>query len=138
MAASKHLFVRDETVPLTHDGRATCQCQRTGRPGDVRHLPVETIPLFPAPDPESLQPVRAPVQPGRPSWTKYTGKRVACDDCIVFLHENEGQGPQPRSARMVRTIRATGQALRLCPGHGEMRKEADQKAGLYRVRKGAA
>jgi hypothetical protein len=64
----------------------------------------------------------------KPRWTSYSGKRVACDECVVFLHEHGGRGPFPRSARRVRTVRATGEQLRLCKEHAAPRETADGHA----------
>ena len=44
-------------------------------------------------------------------------KRVACDECVAFLHSRHGVGPLPRSARHTR--RALGEMLRLCQEHTE-------------------
>lgn len=59
----------------------------------------------------------------RPSWTAYKGKRVACDECVVFLHEHNGQGPHVRSARMVRKVGES--KMLLCGAHGRIRKNED-------------
>lgn len=90
---------------------------------------IETVPLFEAPEPERLKPaatLRQTDKDGRPRWTTYSGRRVACDECVIFLHENKGAGPHPRSARRVRTIRATGEQLRLCKEHADPREQADK------------
>lgn len=92
---------------------------------------IETIPLFDAPQPERLKAAKTLAQSdrdGKPSWTSYSGKRVACDECVVFLHENHGRGPLPRSARRVRTVRAAGKQLRLCKEHAEPREAAEKAA----------
>lgn len=92
---------------------------------------IETIPLFDAPEPERLKAAKTIAQTDRdakPTWTSYSGRRVPCDECVIFLHENGGQGPHPRSARRVRTVRATGEQLRLCKEHAEPREKADKEA----------
>lgn len=92
---------------------------------------IDTIPLFDPPEPERLKPAQTIAQAERgrrPSWAKWTGTRVACDECVIFLHENCGNGPHPRSARRVRTVRSTGDVLRLCNEHAELRRVADQAA----------
>jgi hypothetical protein len=92
---------------------------------------IEMIPLFDVSRPEPLKAAKTIAQSERdqnPSWTTYSGKRVACDECVVYLHENHGNGPLPRSARKVRTVRAIGQVLRLCVEHAEPRKAADDEA----------
>ena len=66
----------------------------------------------------------------RPSWTKYTGKRVACDECVAYLHENRVTTPLPRSARMLRTV--GDQRLRLCTDHAQLRRTADDRAEQMR------
>jgi hypothetical protein len=68
----------------------------------------------------------------KPSWTSYSGKRAACDECLVFLHEHGGRGPFPRSVRRVRTVRATGEQLRLCKEHAAPREKADKAAAEKR------
>lgn len=93
--------------------------------------PMGTTPLFDAPQREILRPATTLAQSeknARPAWTSHSGKRVACDECIVYLHENGGHGPYPRSARRVRTVRATGEQLRLCKDHAEPREKADKAA----------
>jgi hypothetical protein len=44
---------------------------------------------------------------------------------VIFLHENAGAGPLPRSARLVRTVRVAGERLRFCTEHAALRKAAD-------------
>lgn len=100
---------------------------------------VETIPLFDLPEREVLKPAKTMAQSARdanPSWTTYSAKRIACDECVIFLHENGGVGPHPRSARRVRTVRATGQQWRLCTEHADPREAAD-KAAKERKKGGA-
>lgn len=100
---------------------------------------IETIPLFPEPERPQLKAAKTLAQVDRdqrPAWTTYSGKRVACDECVIFLHENWGNGPLPRSARRVRTIRATGEQLRLCKDHADPREKADKE--LTEKRKRAA
>lgn len=92
---------------------------------------IETIPLFDVDRPPPLKAAKTLAQTdrdGKPSWTGYSGKRVACDECVVYLHENKGVGPLPRSAKRVRTVRAEAQQLRLCKEHAEPREAADKEA----------
>ena len=99
---------------------------------------VDTVPLFDLPEREILTAAKTIAQSekdGRPSWAAYTGKRVACDECVTVLHENRGQGPHPRSARRVRTVRATGDRLRLCKAHADPREAADLAARTKGKRK---
>lgn len=94
-------------------------------------IEIETIPLFDVERPPALKAAKTIAQTDRdskPSWTSYGGKRVACDECVIYLHENDGQGPLPRSARRVRTVRETGEQLRLCEEHAEPREAADKAA----------
>jgi len=96
---------------------------------------IETIPLFDVVRPEPLKAAKTIAQSERdsnPAWTTYSGKRVACDECVIFLHENNGNGPLPRSARKVRTVQAIGQVLRLCAEHAAPRKAADDAAAEER------
>ncbi len=89
--------------------------------------PMGTLPLFEAPQPEPLQPAILPRQSTAvPSWRNYNGKRIPCDECIVYLHEHGGSGPHPRSAQRVRT--AGKQQWRLCRAHAEPREAADKRA----------
>jgi hypothetical protein len=89
----------------------------------------DTIPLFDLPAPEQLQPaqtMREAVSRATPQWRSYSGRRVACDECITYLHEHDGRGPQPRSARRVRILGKD--QWRLCPAHAEPREAADKAA----------
>jgi hypothetical protein len=57
-------------------------------------------------------------------------RRVVCDECVAYLHENGGQGPYPASARWTRKSalpahQGTGVALRLCEPHKELWRAAD-------------
>jgi len=99
----------------------------------------DTLPLFDAPEPEQLKPaetMRNIASRAKPQWRSYSGKRVACDECIVYLHEHGGRGPQPRSARRVRILGA--QQWRLCPQHAEPREIADKQAAELAERRTAA
>jgi hypothetical protein len=90
---------------------------------------METIPLFAEPPRVALKPSKTLVPSGpRPVWSSHKGRRVACDECVIYLHENRGNGPLPRSARRVRTVRAFGEKLWLCHEHALPREEADRKA----------
>lgn len=87
-----------------------------------------TLPLFDLPEPEPVAPATLPAQASRakPVWRSYGGKRVPCDECITYLHEHHGKGPQPRSARRERMFGAN--RWRLCPQHAEPREKADKAA----------
>jgi hypothetical protein len=101
--------------------------------------PMGTIPLFPAPEPERLKAAKTLAQratAANPSWLRHKGRRLACDECVTFLHENNGAGPHPRSVRWVRTVAATKDRLRLCEGHAEPRRKTDAEAAEARKRKG--
>lgn len=87
---------------------------------------METIPLFAEPPRPGVVPARSVRSSANPTWSKYHGGRVACDECVIFLHENAGIGPLPRSARQVRVVRATKERLRLCDEHADLRHEADR------------
>jgi hypothetical protein len=52
-------------------------------------------------------------------------KRVACDECVAFLHTHKGVGPPPRGARVTRRALG-GETLRLCTGHGDLWREHDK------------
>jgi hypothetical protein len=86
---------------------------------------MEAIPLFAEPPRPGVAPARAIAKSPNPAWSRYVGPRVACDECVIFLHENAGAGPLPRSARLVRTVRAAGERLRFCTEHAALRKAAD-------------
>lgn len=97
-----------------------------------------TIPLFPEPPREHVQPAETMRDADRratPKWAAHTGTRVACDECVTYLHEHRGQGPLPRSARRVRTLGK--QRWRLCQQHAEPREAADKKAAELRKIQGA-
>lgn len=101
--------------------------------------PMGTIPLFPAPTPERLTAAKTLAQTqsaANPSWLRHTGRRLACDECVTYLHENGGRGPHPRSVRWVRTVAATKDRLRLCEGHAEPRRKTDLEAAEARKAKG--
>lgn len=94
-------------------------------------------PLFDLPAPSALS-VKTPRQLARelkPRWTRHTGKRWPCDECVRQLHAAGGVGPLPRGATMVRTVAATGDVQRLCQDHGAVLKAVDQPArGKARVK----
>lgn len=99
--------------------------------------PMGTLPLFDLPEPEQLQPAPLPGKStAAPTWRSYSGKRIPCDECIVYLHRHGGRGPQPRSAQRVRT--AGKQQWRLCRAHAEPREAADKRAAERRAARGAA
>jgi hypothetical protein len=101
--------------------------------------PMGTLPLFDAPEPEQLRPaetMREAASRAVPQWRTYSGTRVPCDECIVYLHEHHGKGPQARSARRVRILGK--QQWRLCPQHAEPRERADKATAERRKARGAA
>lgn len=84
--------------------------------------------MFPEPPRENVKPVasmRDSQKAARPSYTVHKGKRVACNECVVFLHEHGGKGPHVRSARVVRKVGK--EKLFLCQQHGDIRKKEDGK-----------
>lgn len=87
---------------------------------------MDTIPLFAEPPRPGVAPARAIARSANPAWSKYKGARVACDECVIFLHENQGAGPLPRSARWVRQVRAEV-GLRFCTDHAVLRQAADRR-----------
>lgn len=89
----------------------------------------EAVPLPGLPIPTKAEAVTTAAQAdkdARPKWASHSGRRLACDECLVFLHENGGKGPFPRSVRRVRIVHATGERLRLCKEHAEPREAADK------------
>ena len=109
--------------------------QRSGEP----KLMLEAVPLPGMPEPV-IKAVAGQTQAdaekaARPTWTSYSGKRAACDECVIFLHEHGGVGPHPRSVRRVRTIRATSEQWRLCKEHAAPREKADKEAAEKAKRK---
>lgn len=104
-------------------------------------MTIETIPLFPEPERPGVKAAKTLAEldrDQRPTWTTYSGRRVACDECVIYLHEHHGAGPLPRTARRVRAVRATGGVLRLCKEHAEPREAADKAAAEKRKRGSAA
>jgi len=97
-----------------------------------------TLPLFDRPPAEPVAPatLREQASKATPQWRSYTGKRVACDECVIYLHQHGGQGPHPRSARRERILGA--QRWRLCPQHAEPREKADKAAAERRAARGVA
>lgn len=87
---------------------------------------LDTIPLFDEPPRPGVSPARTITRSTNPTWGRYRGKRVACDECVIFLHENHGVGPLPRTARLVRRVRATGEVLHFCAEHAALRAAADR------------
>lgn len=96
--------------------------------------PMGTLPLFELPDPEPVRPATLAEKQSAalPRWRTYTGTRVACDECVHYLHQHHGQGPLPRAARRVRIVGR--QQWRLCPQHAEPREKADKEAAERRKR----
>jgi hypothetical protein len=81
--------------------------------------------LFPLPQSEPVKRSTTLNRGGKPTWTKYRpAKRVACDECVLVLHENKGIGQYPRSARWSRRTPG-GDAVRLCYEHAELWKKED-------------
>jgi hypothetical protein len=87
-------------------------------------------PLFdlPAGPAVSIKTPRQLARELKPRWSRHTGKRWPCDECVRQLHAAAGVGPLPRGATMVRTVAATGDVQRLCPDHGGALKAVDQPA----------
>lgn len=85
---------------------------------------IDTIPLFDEPPRPGVQSARTIPRTANPSWAKHKSPRVACDECVIFLHENHGAGQLPRSARWTR--RAGGATLRLCQEHAVLRRAIDR------------
>jgi hypothetical protein len=85
---------------------------------------IDTIPLFAEPERPGVSPARTIPRAKNPTWSKYKGSRLVCDECVVFLHENRGVGQLPRSAHWVR--RAAGESLRLCREHAVLRHVIDR------------
>lgn len=82
---------------------------------------MDTLPLFAEPPRPGVTPAKA-LTTCNPVWSKHIGQRVACDECVIVLHENHGVGALPRGARLVCTVRATGVRLRLCAEHAALRR----------------
>ena len=89
--------------------------------------PLGTAELFPAPKPAARPAPRRSPTTGRPRWEKYRPKGAAqCDDCVLYLHQNHGQGPPPAKARHRRTV---GMFVRLlCDEHAQQQRDADKGA----------
>jgi hypothetical protein len=83
---------------------------------------MDTLPLFAEPPRPGVSPAKTVTRSPNPVWSKYTGQRVACDECVILLHENHGVGALPRSARLVCTMRAAGVRLRLCTEHAALQR----------------
>lgn len=85
-------------------------------------------PLFdvalPEPPPVSIRAVQRSL---RPHYTPLTTQgRTACARCQLDVHEGHvPTGFLARSARVVRTIQATGERTPLCYTHAEIFKKAD-------------
>lgn len=65
---------------------------------------------------------------GRAKWTRHKSKnRVRCDECVIVLHENNGKGPYPKSARWTRRLStADGVDVKyLCHEHAEAWKQQE-------------
>lgn len=90
-----------------------------------------SMPLFELPNEPPLPRSKTLERGGRPVWARYKAKtRVACDECVIVLHENKGVGAYPRAARWSRTNREVtglrGRVL-LCQQHGEVWRKEDGK-----------
>jgi hypothetical protein len=97
----------------------------TGGATDVD--PLGTPELFVVPElPERPAPRTSPTT-GRPRWAKYRPKVAAhCDDCLAYIHQNNGQGPAPLKARHKRTAGLSTRLL--CDPHAQAQREQDRKA----------
>lgn len=86
--------------------------------------------LFDVPGPGPLPRAATIFRGGdRPRWARYKPvRRVACDECVIVLHENKGVGPAPRSARWSRTLGKQRHVL--CAEHAEAWKKEDGRSSL--------
>jgi len=86
------------------------------------------VPLFPQPVelPLVLSGTFEHLAGQRGQYARYRPvKRVACDECVAYLHARRGEGPLPRSARTIR--KALGQTLRLCGAHTDLWRVLDNR-----------
>lgn len=100
------------------------------------------VPMFDvaAPPPLALSAIHVPVVGGQKgAYSRYKpAGHVACHECVGWLHEHEGAGPHPRSARWVRRVAGVkrevpgfdpviegGSMLPLCDEHTELWKARD-------------
>jgi hypothetical protein len=87
--------------------------------------PLGTLPMFGAPEPAARPaPKRSPLT-AAPRWEKHRPKtRAQCDDCVLYLHQNNGNGPPPATARHKRVA---GMFVRLlCDDHAQQQRERDK------------
>jgi hypothetical protein len=66
-------------------------------------------------------------------WTTYHRKqRVPCDDCVLTLHEQKGQGPTPRQATYRRTsgIAHHAREALLCRDHTRQWRDEQHRRRL--------
>lgn len=87
---------------------------------------MRNVPMFPAPEPPpvTLSKTLAPHGQAKGSYARYQPKnRVACDECVVVLHEARGVGSAPMRARMTR--KSDAGTLRLCSPHAGLWRELD-------------
>lgn len=87
----------------------------------MRNVPMIQFPKAPEPElSKALETHRA----HRGTYTRYAPKkRVACDECVNILHEAQGKGEPPLSARQARNSES-GRLL-LCTPHAELWRAID-------------
>jgi hypothetical protein len=83
---------------------------------------VRNVPLFDAPQPVERQLSQhfRDLRTERGTYARYQpARRVPCDECQAYLHENKGAGPPIGSARWSRK-QPGRDMLRLCPAHKDL------------------
>lgn len=76
--------------------------------------------LFNVPEGQPLPRATGIDRTGRPKWTRIKPRnRIACDECVIVLHENHGAGPYPRAARWSRRVDGQKDGMRLCNEHAD-------------------
>lgn len=63
----------------------------------------------------------------RPVWSDYHGKHQPCDACVRECHAGTRRS-MPAPARLVRSVKATGERVLLCTVHAQPLRAADQAA----------
>lgn len=82
--------------------------------------------MFDVPEPPARPAPRRSPSTAAPRWAKYRPKTAAkCDDCLVYLHQNRGEGPPPLVARHKRTAGATTRLL--CDPHAQQQRDRDRE-----------
>lgn len=82
------------------------------------------VPLFGEVEEATVGMLARNVTPGAEWTVRYRPiRRVACDDCVMYLHENKGKGPLPLAARHRR--RLGEEDLRLCTPHADVYRRRD-------------